>query len=150
MSSTYSPDGRLFQIEYAQKAVDSAGTIVAIRTRSGVVMAVERPIHSRLAKNGLNELGNRRIAAVEECIAVVGAGLIADTRALANRAREECSSHRKVFDESIGGAQLADRMARYVQAHTLYSAVRPFCAALVISALDVGMFLDLVLIILLM
>lgn len=47
-ASTFSPDGRIFQVEYAQKAVDNMGTVLAIRCKDGVVTAVDKIIHSKL------------------------------------------------------------------------------------------------------
>ena len=67
---------------------------------------------------------------------VVGAGLTADCRALANRAREECSSHRETFESAMPAAMLAERLSLYVQAYTLYGSVRPFCANLLVGAVD--------------
>lgn len=79
---------------------------------------------------------NRRIHTVELHAGVVGAGLTADCRALANRAREECSSHRETFDFAMPATMLAERVSLYVQAYTLYGSVRPFCANLLIGAVD--------------
>ncbi len=46
----YSPEGRVFQVEYAQKAVSTQGTAIGIRCRDGVVLAVEKPIVSKMLK----------------------------------------------------------------------------------------------------
>ena len=105
---------------------------MGLRVKDGVVLAVEKPIHSRLLK----PQANRRIHTVELHAGVVGAGLIADCRALANRAREECASHRETFEAAMPGGMLADRVAMYVQAYTLYGSVRPFCANLLVAAVD--------------
>jgi 20S proteasome subunit alpha 7 len=47
-ASTFSPDGRIFQVEYAQKAVDASGTVIALRSKHGVVTAVEKSVASPL------------------------------------------------------------------------------------------------------
>ncbi|CAG8727729.1 23588_t:CDS:2, partial [Racocetra persica] len=46
--STYSPDGRVFQVEYAAKAVDNSGTAIGLRVKDGVVLAVEKLVQSKL------------------------------------------------------------------------------------------------------
>lgn len=107
-------------------------TILGLRVKDGVVLAVEKPVHSRLLKPHVN----RRIHTVELHAGVVGAGLVADCRALANRAREECASHRETFERGIEGAMLAERLALYMQAYTLYGSVRPFCATMLVAAVD--------------
>lgn len=107
-------------------------TVLGLRAKDGVVLAVEKPIHSRLLKAHVN----RRIHTVELHAGVVGAGLAADCRSLANRAREECASHRETFERGIEGGMLADRLALYMQAYTLYGSVRPFCATMLVGAVD--------------
>ena len=47
-SSTFSPDGRIFQVEYASKAVENAGTALGLKCRNGVVLCVEKPILNKM------------------------------------------------------------------------------------------------------
>jgi 20S proteasome subunit alpha 7 len=68
-NSIFSPDGRNFQVEYAVKAVENGGTSIGIRTKEGVVLAVEKIITSKLLKTG----ANKRIATVDRHIGVVSA-----------------------------------------------------------------------------
>ncbi|CDO68678.1 hypothetical protein BN946_scf184652.g5 [Trametes cinnabarina] len=92
-ASTYSPDGRIFQVEYANKAVENSGTAVGIRVKGGVVLAVEKLIHSKL----LIPENNKRIYTVDKHIGAASAGFLADGRHLANRARDEASSFRENY-----------------------------------------------------
>ncbi|CAG8589574.1 17944_t:CDS:2 [Cetraspora pellucida] len=64
--STYSPDGRVFQVEYAAKAVDNSGTAIGLRVKDGVVLAVEKLVQSKL----LVPRSNRRIQTVDTHIGV--------------------------------------------------------------------------------
>jgi len=98
------------------------------------VLATEKPVSSKLLKT--NSTSNRRLHTVELHAGCVGAGLTADCRALAQRARSECSSYRENFDAPMPGPQLADRLSLFMQAYTLYGSVRPFCAALLVGAVD--------------
>jgi 20S proteasome subunit alpha 7 len=60
-ASTYSPDGRIFQVEYANKAVENAGTAIGLKCKDGVVLAVEKLVTSKLLVPG----SNRRIFNVD-------------------------------------------------------------------------------------
>lgn len=66
-ASQFSPDGRVFQVEYANKAVEASGTIVALRCKDGVAFAVEKIITSRLYESG----SNKRIHNVDKHIGMV-------------------------------------------------------------------------------
>jgi len=128
--TSYSPDGRVFQVEYAMKAVDNSGTTVGIKVKDGVVMGVEKLIISKMLEEG----GNRRIYTIDKHIGMSFAGLIADARQLANRARQEAKQYKQFYNDSIPSQVLADRLAGYVQVYTLYGHVRPFgCSAIIIS-----------------
>ncbi|KIK30549.1 hypothetical protein PISMIDRAFT_298950 [Pisolithus microcarpus 441] len=129
-ASTYSPDGRIFQVEYATKAVENSGTAIGLRVKDGIVLAVERLIHSKLLVPG----ANRRIQAVDRHIGMATAGLLADGRNVANRAREESSQIRTLWREPP--TAVADRLALYAQAYTLYSSVRPFGISTIFGGVD--------------
>ncbi|GBC53813.2 N-terminal nucleophile aminohydrolase [Rhizophagus irregularis DAOM 181602=DAOM 197198] len=130
--STYSPDGRVFQVEYAAKAVDNSGTAIGLRVEGGVVLAVEKLVQSKLLVPG----SNRRIQTVDTHIGVATAGLLADGRHIINRARDEAESHRDIFKTQIPGKTIADRVGQYVQMYTLYSSVRPFGSSVIIGTVD--------------
>jgi len=131
-SSTYSPDGRLFQVEYANKAVENSGTAIGLKVKDGVVLAVEKLVHSKL----LIPEANRRIQSVDRHIGLATAGLLADGRHLANRARDEAQNYRDTYMAPPPLSALADRIGLYVQAYTLYSSVRPFGISSILGAVD--------------
>ncbi|KAJ1308725.1 hypothetical protein OPQ81_004416 [Rhizoctonia solani] len=131
-ASTYSPDGRLFQIEYASKAVENSGTAIGLKVKDGVVLAVEKLIHSKL----LIPDANRRIATIDRHIGMATSGLLADGRALANRARDEAQNYRDTYMAPAPLKALADRLGLYVQAYTLYSSVRPFGISTILASVD--------------
>jgi 20S proteasome subunit alpha 7 len=130
--ATYSPDGRVFQVEYAAKAVDNSGTAIGLRVKNGVVLAVEKLNQSKLLVPG----SNRRIQTVDTNIGVATAGLLADGRHIINRARDEAESYRDIYKAQIPGKTIADRVGQYVQAYTLYSSVRPFGSSAIIGTFD--------------
>ncbi|CAO3619039.1 unnamed protein product [Cunninghamella blakesleeana] len=130
--STYSPDGRVFQVEYANKAVDNSGTAIGIRVKDGVVLGVEKLIQSKLLVSG----ANKRIQSADLHIGMVSAGLVADSRHLVNRARDEAQSWKDIYRQPIPGKTIADRLGQYVSAYTLYSSVRPFGVGTIVAAIS--------------
>ncbi|KAK6099668.1 putative proteasome subunit alpha type-7 [Batrachochytrium dendrobatidis] len=96
-ASTYSPDGRIFQVEYAVKAVENSGTCIGIRAKDGVVLAHEKLVQSKLLVPG----SNRRIQTVDQHIGMVGAGLLADSRHLVTRARQEAANYKDNYKSPI-------------------------------------------------
>lgn len=130
--TTFSPDGRVFQVEYALKAADNSGTSVGIRCKDGVVLGVEKLVHSKLLVKG----SNRRIGTVDQHVGVATAGLLADGKALLNHARYEAKNYRDFYKTPIPTKILASRVALYVQAYTRYSSVRPFGVSTLLAGCD--------------
>ncbi|KAI7863234.1 nucleophile aminohydrolase [Spinellus fusiger] len=132
--STYSPDGRVFQAEYANKAVDNSGTAIGLRVKDGVVLAVEKLVQSKL----LVANANRRIQSADLHIGIATAGLLADGRHIVKRACDEAQSWRDIYRQPIPGKTIADRIGQYVSAYTLYSSVRPFGCSTIIGTMTDG------------
>merc|ERR1719481_940315 len=122
-ASQFSPDGRVFQIEYANKAVENRG-------KDGVVFAVEKIVTSKLYEKG----ANRRIANVDTHVGMAAAGLVTDARQLAEIARDEASSYRSDYGSPVPLSQLTQRVSAYMHAYTLYSSIRPFGATVMLGS----------------
>jgi 20S proteasome subunit alpha 7 len=131
-ASQFSPDGRVFQVEYAHKAVDNSGTVVALRGKDGVVMAVEKLVTSKLYEPGTN----KRLFTVDRHVGVAVAGLLADAKAVVERSKDEASNYRSEYGSSIPLKYLKDRVALYMHAYTMYSALRPFGSSLLLASYD--------------
>jgi 20S proteasome subunit alpha 7 len=131
--STFSPEGRIFQVEYACKAVENSGTSLGLVTPQGVLLAIEKPLHSKLLKR--NNL-NRRIETVDLHAGLVCAGFAPDALHLANRAREDASNHRETFQDDIKLRVLAERLSLYIHAYTMYASVRPFGVSTLLAGVD--------------
>ena len=131
-ASQFSPDGRVFQVEYANKAVENSGTVIALRGKDGVVFAVEKLVTSKLYEPG----ANRRIFTVDRHVGIAVAGLFADATAVVETASEEARNYRKQYHTPIPVQYLKDRVGLYVHAYTMYSALRPFGASLLMAAFD--------------
>jgi len=130
--TTFSPDGRVFQVDYANKAVEKSGTAVGVRCVDGVVMGVEKSIVSKMLVEG----SNRRIFTVDTHAGISLAGLAADAKQIVNRARSEAKSYRSFYGVPIPGNVLADRLAGFVHTYTLYWYLRPFGASILLSIYD--------------
>ncbi len=89
-TSQFSPDGRVFQIDYAAKAVDKSGTAIAIRGKDGVVFAVEKIVTSKL----FEKESNKRIFNVDRQVGVAISGLYTDACALVEFATNESNNYR--------------------------------------------------------
>jgi len=100
--NTFSPEGRLFQVEYAIQAVKLGSTAVGIRTSEGVVLAVEKRLTSSLLKAESVE----KIMEVDSHVGAAMSGLIADARTLVDHARVEAQNHRFSYDEPMATAAL--------------------------------------------
>jgi len=131
-ATTYSPDGRVFQIEYAHKAVENSGTAVAVRVKDGVVFGVEKLIISKMLVEG----SNPRIHGLDQHAGMAMAGLVADARQISNKGRKEASEYKSFYGHNIPISVLASRIAGFVQMYTLYSHIRPFGATVLVGGMD--------------
>ena len=118
----FSPDGRVFQVEYAQKAVENSGSVIAIRGSDGVVFGVEKIITSKLYEEGCN----RRVYSIDDHIGAAVSGMLSDARAVVNRSRDEAANYRNTYQIPIPLKTLTERVGKYMHYFTVYSSLRPF------------------------
>ncbi|VDK63795.1 unnamed protein product, partial [Onchocerca ochengi] len=117
--------------EYAQKAVDNGGTMIAIRGKDGIVTAADKLIASKLYV----ENANPRMANVGEYIGCAMAGVYPDCRALLDYAVNESLNYLKEYRTPIPIKKLANQLAEYVHVYTL-GISRPFGASIFLTAWD--------------
>jgi len=129
---TYSPDGRIFQVEYAQKAVENSGTAIGIQCSDGIVLAVEKPMLSKMLVAG----SNRRIFGIDSHAGIAVTGFTADGRQLVHRAREEAQSYRETYGHRIVPSVLANRISLFVHFYTTHGSLRPFGSTALVAAYD--------------
>ncbi len=132
--TVFSPDGRLFQVEYAREAVKRGTTAIGIKAKDGVVLLADKRIASRLLEMGSIE----KIFLIDEHIGAATSGLVADARVLIDRGRLEAQINRILYDEPIDVATLAKRICDFKQIYTQIGGLRPFGTALLLAGVYNG------------
>ncbi len=130
--TVFSPDGRLFQVEYAREAVKRGTTSLGIKYKDGVVLAVDKRIGSRLVE----EKSIEKIFQIDDNIGAVTSGLVADARVLIERARVESQLNRTTYNEPIDIGILAKKICDFKQLYTQHGGVRPFGIAMLLAGVN--------------
>jgi len=130
--TVFSPDGRLFQVEYAREAVKRGATAIGLKAKDGVLLIADRRVASKLLETTTIE----KIYKIDEHICAATSGLVADARVLVDRARVEAQINRLTYNESISVKELARRICDFKQQYTQFGGVRPFGISLIIGGVD--------------
>ena len=130
--TVFSPDGRLFQVEYAREAVKRGTTSLGLKSKDGVVLIVDKRTVSRLVEAKSIE----KIFQIDDHIGVATSGLVADARALVERARIESQINKITYNEPILVGGLAKKICDLKQLYTQNGGVRPFGSALIIGGVN--------------
>jgi proteasome alpha subunit len=130
--STFSPDGRLYQVEYARESVKRGTTTVGLKFRDGVVLIVDKRISSKLVIIDSIE----KMYQIDDHVGFTTSGLVADARQLVDRARVQCQVNRMTYGDSVPVTTLVKKMCDYMQSFTQYGGARPFGVALLIAGVD--------------
>ncbi len=129
----FSPEGRLFQVEYAIEAVRRGTTAIACRNKNSVVFAVEK-------KNSELQVivGSEKIFKIDDHIGVAISGLTSDARVLIDRARVQAQVNLLNYDERISVKDCTLNICEYKQVFTQNAGVRPFGVSFLIGGIDSG------------
>ncbi len=130
--TVFSPDGRLFQVEYARVAVTRGATTAGIKFKDGVVLMAGKGLSSRLMEVDSIE----KIFEIDRHIGAATSGLVADARVLVDYARVAAQVNKVTYKEPISVDLLVKRVSDYKQNYTQYGGVRPFGTALLIGGAD--------------
>jgi proteasome alpha subunit len=128
----FSPEGRIFQVEYALETVKRGATVLGIACDGGVVLAAEERSSSRLQDPSFAS----KIFEVDEHVGAAIAGLSSDARVLLNRARVQAQSNRLTYDEPIDIDALTRGIGDTMQLYTQNGGVRPFGLSIIFAGVD--------------
>jgi proteasome alpha subunit len=130
--TVFSPDGRLFQVEYALETVKRGSTVLGIACNEGVVLAAEEKPNSKLQDQSFTW----KIFEIDEHVGAAISGLSSDARILIDQARVYAQSNRLTYDESIDVEALSGKIGDIMQLYTQNAGVRPFGVTLIFGGVD--------------
>jgi proteasome alpha subunit len=129
--TVFSPDGRLFQVEYAMELVNRGATILALRCSGGVVLGAEETI------DPLEESEySWKIFKIDDHVGAAIVGLSSDARILIDQARVHAQSNKLTYDEPIDTEVVTKRICDIKQLYTQHAGVRPFGVSMIFAGVD--------------
>ena len=132
-TTTFSPEGRLHQVEYAIEAINNAGTCIALQSTDGIVLAAEKRVVSKLLAESKT---SEKTYKLDDNISCLVAGLTADANILIQKARIESQRYLYEYQESMPVEHVVKSVCNYMQAYTQYGGLRPFGVAFLIAGYD--------------
>ncbi|MFB6129304.1 MAG: archaeal proteasome endopeptidase complex subunit alpha [Salinigranum sp.] len=130
----FSPDGRLYQVEYAREAVKRGTASIGVRTQGGVVLAADKRSRSPL----MEPTSVEKIHKADDHVGIASAGHVADARQLIDFARRQAQVNRLRYGEPIGIETLTKEVTDHIQQYTQVGGARPFGVALLIGGVADG------------
>ncbi|AAW44007.1 hypothetical protein CNBF2840 [Cryptococcus deneoformans B-3501A] len=149
-TTIFSPEGRLYQVEYAMEAISHAGTVLAVLSKEGIAMAAEKKVTGKLLDLSLTPGagvggegteawmggGGEKIFLLNNNILAGLAGITSDANSLVNFARNSAQRHLFSYDEDIPVEMLVQRLCDMKQGYTQFGGLRPFGVALLFVGWD--------------
>jgi proteasome alpha subunit len=129
--AVFSPDGRLFQVEYAKEASKKGTTAIGMTYKDGIIIAAAKVFDELQIPETLE-----KIFKIEDHIVGTASGLIADARYLFQRARIRAQNYRITYDEEIDVIEIVKDVADHMQMFTMYGGLRPFGVVIMIGGVD--------------
>jgi len=130
----FSPDGRLYQVEYAREAVKRGTASIGLTTADGVVLGAYKRV-----PNELMEAENvEKIFQIDEHIGAASSGHVTDARKLIDILRREAQVNRASYQEPIGVETVVRRLCDEMQKYTQQGGVRPFGVSVIVGGIENG------------
>ena len=129
--TVFSPDGRLYQVEYAIETVKRGNIALGIKSKDGIIFAAdERPRKLQVVEE------SQKLFKIDQHIGIAAAGYIPDARSQVDNARFFSQSSKLVYDESVSIETVTKHIADQCQQYTQYAGARPIGVALIIGGID--------------
>ncbi|KRZ83205.1 Proteasome subunit alpha type-4 [Trichinella sp. T8] len=132
-TTIFSPEGRLYQVEYAMEAINHAGTCLSLISKEGIIMVAENRITNKLLDD---EAAQEKIYRLNSDIICSVAGITADANVLVAMLRQQAQKYSIQYGESIPVEFLVSGMCDYKQAYTQYGGKRPFGVSILYGGWD--------------
>ncbi|KAK9829292.1 hypothetical protein WJX72_004984 [[Myrmecia] bisecta] len=135
-TTIFSPEGRLYQVEYAMEAISNAGAAIGLRAVDGVVLAAEKKITSKLLDTNAVGVRREKMYKLDDHVACAVAGITADANILINTCRLAAQRYTLTYQEPIPVEQLVRALCDNKQGYTQYGGLRPFGVSLLYAGWD--------------
>ncbi|KID98608.1 Proteasome, subunit alpha/beta, partial [Metarhizium majus ARSEF 297] len=151
-SVTFSPQGRIFQIEYAAEAVKQGSVVVGIVSKTHAVLCAVKAglrliLNQRCFANkyrltssqrNAEELSSyqKKLFSIDEHAGIAIAGLTSDARVLSNFMKQQCLGHRLTYGRAIPLRSLVDMIGEKAQINTQVYGKRPYGVGLLVAGVD--------------
>lgn len=128
-AQTFSPEGRILQVEYADKTVRLGSASIGMVCKDGVILVSDKRQKDKLMVEG----STNKIVEVDEHVFAVAAGIVSDARVLIDKARVIAQQHRVTYDSEISVESVTKEVADIKQQYTQYGGARPYGVSLMIA-----------------
>jgi len=133
-TTTFSPEGRLYQVEYAMEAINLAGTTIGILGNEGVILAGEKKTTSKLLDQ---KKQHEKIFQIDSHVICAVAGITADANILINKLRLTAQQYKYQYLEPMPLEQLITSICDLKQGYTQFGGLRPFGVSFLIAGYDI-------------
>ena len=128
----FSPEGRIYQVEYALELVKRGAPVAGVAVKEGVVLTAVEILTSALEDPRFS----KKLFELDTHMATVIAGLSPDARVLVREARLACQGHRMTYDEPISVEGLVSNVGELLQQYTQNGGIRPFGVSMIVAGID--------------
>lgn len=132
-TTIFSPEGRLYQVEYAMEAIGNAGSAIGILATDGVVLVGEKKVTSKLLQTSKS---TEKMYKIDDHLACAVAGIMSDANILINTARVQAQRYTFAYQEPMPVEQLVQSLCDTKQGYTQFGGLRPFGVSFLFAGWD--------------
>ncbi|KAL1331102.1 hypothetical protein HN51_048354 [Arachis hypogaea] len=132
-TTIFSPEGRLYQVEYAMEAIGNAGSAIGILSKDGVVLVGEKKVTSKLLQTSSS---TEKMYKIDDHVACAVAGIMSDANILINTARVQAQRYTYAYQEPMPVEQLVQSLCDTKQGYTQFGGLRPFGVSFLFAGWD--------------